>query len=64
MARDWTLTRTEAENLVDLLEDCDPKEVGTWRHDLASELRELFGMVSLEEEKESRCRMFIEKKDK
>jgi hypothetical protein len=53
MPRMLPLTRTEAEWLVDLLEDCDPKKTGTWRHDLASEIRTLFGMVSLEEEKKT-----------
>lgn len=48
MARNLQLTRTEAEWLVDLLEACDPLQEGTWRHDLAAEIRELFGMVPQE----------------
>lgn len=52
MAKKLTLTRTEAESLVDLLEDCSPVEVGTWRHNLAHEIRELFGMVDLAREKQ------------
>jgi len=44
------LTRNEAEWLVDLLEDCDPKAVGSWRHDLAAEIRTLFGMVQLKDQ--------------
>lgn len=51
MARQLTLVRTEAEWLVDLLEDCDPAKIGTWRHLMAAEVRELFGMCSLEEER-------------
>lgn len=47
------LTRTEAEWLVDLLEKCDPKKVGTWRHDLASEIRTLFGMIPREDEQKN-----------
>ena len=53
MARNLTLTRTEAEMLVDLLEDCDPLVAGTWRHHLAGEIRELFGMVPLDIEKKT-----------
>lgn len=48
MARNLTLGRTEAKWLVELLEDCDPKVAGTWRHDMAAEVRELFGMAPLE----------------
>ena len=51
MARPLMLDRTEAENLVDLLEDCDPKKVGTWRHDMADDIRKLFGMISLKKER-------------
>ena len=51
MARNLALTRDEAEWLVDLLEDCDPVKVGSWRHDIATELRELFGMVGCGQEK-------------
>jgi hypothetical protein len=41
--KDLSLTRDEGERLVDLLEDCDPaKEI--WRHDLAAEIRQTFGM--------------------
>lgn len=44
MPRNLSLTRDQAEWLVDLLEYCDPKTEGSWRHDLASEIREQFGM--------------------
>ena len=54
MARDLHITRQEGEWLVDLLEKCDPKKEGSWRHDLASEIRELFGMVTLEQEMKAR----------
>lgn len=47
----FSIDRTTAEWLVDLLEKCDPKESGTWRFDLASEIRQEFGMVTLEREK-------------
>lgn len=43
------LTRDEADWLVDLLEACDITTTGTWRHSIASELRETFGMVTFEE---------------
>jgi len=46
--RHLTLTRDEAEALVDLLEDCNPETQGTWRFNIADELRELFGMCSRE----------------
>ncbi len=45
--RDISLTRTQGEALVDLLEDCDPLVVGTWRHDIAADIRQAFGMVPL-----------------
>lgn len=48
------LSRNEAEDLVILLEDCDPKQIGTWRHDIAAQIRQNFGMVSFEEEKEKK----------
>lgn len=48
--RSLELNRNEAESLVDLLENCDPAETGTWRHDMAAEIRVLFGMNSREEE--------------
>lgn len=50
MARNLALSRNEAERLVELLEDCDPKVAGTWRHDMAAEVRELFGMATREQE--------------
>lgn len=43
MAREWTLTRTEAEYLVDLLE-AQPPRIGM-AFELADQLRELFGMI-------------------
>jgi hypothetical protein len=43
------LTRTEADELIDLLEDCDIKKVGIWRHSIAADIRELFGYCSFEE---------------
>lgn len=55
MAKNLKLARTEAEWLVDLLEDCDPKKEGTWRHDLAAEIRDLFGMTTREEEMRRRA---------
>ena len=48
--RDISLTRNEGEWLVDLLENCDQKKEGSWRFDLADEIRKKFGMVSREEE--------------
>lgn len=45
MPRDISITRDEAENLVDLLEDSDPKVTGSWRYGLADEIRQRFGMV-------------------
>lgn len=51
--RNLPIDRNEAEWLVNLLEECDPKKSGTWRFDLASEIRTLFGMVSREEEARS-----------
>jgi len=50
MAIKLILTRTEAEDLVELLENCDKKVVGSWRHDIADDIRKLCGMYSLEEE--------------
>lgn len=44
------LSRSQAEWLVDLLENCDPKEAGTWRHEMAAEIREAFGMATREQE--------------
>jgi hypothetical protein len=52
MARNLTLVRTEAEWLIELLESCNPEEVGSWRHDMADDIRKLFGMVSREIEQE------------
>jgi hypothetical protein len=51
MPRSVELTRDEAERLVDLLEDCDLKVVGTWRHAIAEDIREAFGMITLDEER-------------
>jgi len=48
--RSIELNRTTAEDLVDLLESCDPKKEGTWRWDLADDVRAAFGMVSNVEE--------------
>ena len=42
MARNWCLTRTEAEALVDLLESTERSQ--PMMRTLAAELRELFGM--------------------
>jgi rubrerythrin len=42
MARNWCLTRTEAESLVDVLESTE--EAQPMMRTLAAELRELFGM--------------------
>jgi hypothetical protein len=42
--RNLPLDRTNAEALVDLLEDCDMNEVGIWRQILAEDIRELFAM--------------------
>ena len=41
--QDLSLTRDEGERLVDILEACDPL-TEKWRHELASEIRQLFGM--------------------
>lgn len=49
------MSRDDAENLVDLLEDCDPSKVGTWRHDLAANIREAFGMTTREQEAKIRA---------
>lgn len=50
MSRNLTLVRTEAEWLVDLLEKCDPVKEGSWRYDMASEVRRLFGMKNCREQ--------------
>lgn len=47
--RKLLLSRDEAEWLVDLLEKCDLESEGTWRMDMASEIRKLFGMCTREE---------------
>lgn len=48
--RNLPLNRTQAEWLVDLLEEgCDPAKHGSWRHDLSAEIRLLFGMCTREE---------------
>lgn len=51
MPRQILLSRTQADALLDLLEDCDPAVVGTWRHDLADEIRTAFGYCSIAESK-------------
>ena len=44
MARNIKINREQAEWLVDLLEELDPREVGTWRVDLSERIRSEFGM--------------------
>jgi hypothetical protein len=46
--RTISLSRDEAEWLVDLLEECDPKLVGSWRFALAEEIRFAYGMTVLD----------------
>lgn len=53
--RNVSMSRDDAENLVDLLELCDPVKVGTWRHDLAANIREVFGMTTREQEAKIRA---------
>jgi hypothetical protein len=48
MAREWTLTRTKAEFLVDVLEGESKEDIGS-RLELADQLRELFGMGQRED---------------
>lgn len=52
--RQLDLGRDEAEWLVDLLEDCDPNKEGSWRFTMARDIRNLFGMISLEAEREKK----------
>lgn len=49
--RTLKLDRTTADELVELLENCDPKLEGTWRYDLSADIRTEFGMMSREERK-------------
>jgi len=61
--RNLGLTRDEAEGLVDLLEDCDPKLEGTWRFDLSIQIRELFGMTLVERKDCGKCgNLYMEKR--
>jgi hypothetical protein len=53
MARNWTLTRTEAECLVDVIEASGEQHAVS----LAAELRELFGMCSMQREREFRAQL-------
>ncbi len=62
--RQLALTRNEAEWLVDLLEDCNPVETGTWRIDMAAEVRELFGMAKGPQNWLPRAEQKTEKPDK
>lgn len=50
MARSIIIDRNEADWLIELLEDCDPTKVGTWRHDIAAEIREQFGYPTRDQE--------------
>ena len=50
MGQNIKLSRDQAEWLVDLLEEADPLEVGTWRVDLSESIRAVFGMCSKERE--------------
>ena len=52
--RNISISRDEAEWLVDLLEKCDRKTEGSWRFDLADQIRETFGMVTREQEAKKR----------
>lgn len=54
MPRNLSITRDEAEQLVDLLEGSEPPSPGTWRFNLADEIRELFGMVPREKQKDDK----------
>jgi len=47
MARNWNIGRTEADVLIDLLENGDPFEIAIQRLLISDDLRELFGYVSL-----------------
>lgn len=54
MTRKLELTRTEGEALIDLLEasaDRDSADPRDWRYGIASDLRELFGCRTREDEK-------------
>lgn len=44
------LGRTTAEELVKLLEACEPKAAGSWRHTLAADIRHEFGMITFEQQ--------------
>lgn len=48
MARDWTISRDEADLLIDLLETGDPNTIPLQYLTMADELRLLFGYVRLE----------------
>ena len=48
MARKITLGRTEAEWLVDLLEEADPRNTGIWRIELSRKIRASFGMREMQ----------------
>jgi len=47
--RKLTLTRTEADWLIDLLEDCDISTTGEWPHQMAQDIRQLFGLAQQSE---------------
>lgn len=52
--RQLDLGRDEAEWLIDLLEDCDLNKEGSWRFTMARDIRNLFGMISMEAEREKK----------
>lgn len=55
------LSRDEAEWLVDLLEDCDPFREGAWRALLAAQIRDAFGMCSMDESRRQQLEAGLEK---
>jgi hypothetical protein len=49
MSRPVNITRDEAEDLVELLEDYDHEVCGTYRMDISEKIREVFGMMTCAE---------------
>jgi len=49
MSRPVNITRGEAEDLVELLEDYDHEVCGSYRMDISEKIREVFGMMTCAE---------------
>jgi hypothetical protein len=49
MTRPVNITRDEAEDLVELLEDYDHEVCGTYRMDISEKIRAVFGMMTCAE---------------